>query len=167
VTIGAHSEVMGGELVSGNYFPLLGLRPALGRVFTARDDLRAGEHPYAVLSYAFWQARFAGDPRVLGQTVLVNNYPVTIVGVSQPGFDGLEPGLPAQIFVPITMAAAVRPGFTSMYDRRQRWVNVYGRLKPAVTQEQAKAGVQPLFHQVIGMEVTEAAFRNATSFGYE
>jgi len=167
VTIGAHTEVIGGELASGNYFPLLGLRPSLGRLFTAADDLRAGEHPYAVLSYAFWQARFAGDNQVLGQTIRVNDYPVTIVGVAQPGFDGLEPGLPAQIFVPITMSAAVRPGFTSMYDRRQRWVNVYGRLKPRVTEQQAMAGLQPLFHQVIGMEVREPAFRNATSFDKE
>ncbi len=167
VTIGAHSEVIGGELVSGNYFPLLGIRPAIGRLFTAGDDLHAGEHPYAVLSYAFWQARFAGDPQIPGQTIRVNNYPVTIVGVSQRGFDGLEPGLPAGIFVPMAMAAAVRPGFTEMFDRRQRWVNVYGRLKPGVGMEQAKAGLQPLFHQIIEMEVRQPAFRNATSYDKE
>ncbi|HEY2014488.1 MAG TPA: ABC transporter permease, partial [Bryobacteraceae bacterium] len=167
LTVEGHSEVVGSELVSGNYFPLLGIRPALGRLFTASDDLRAGEHPYAVLSYGFWQARFAGDPQVLGRTIRINNYPVTIVGVSQPGFDGLEPGLPAGLFVQVTMSTAVRPGFTNMYERRQRWVNVYGRLKPGESLEQARAGLQPLFHQIIEGEVREPAFRNATSFDKE
>ncbi len=75
------------------------------------------------------------------------------MGVAQPGFDGVEPGLPAFVFVPMAMAADVRPGFTDMFDRRQRWVNVYGRLKPGVSLERAKAGLQPLFHQIIDSEV--------------
>jgi predicted permease len=158
------AEVASSELVSGNYFPLLGVRPAIGRLFTAADDLHAGAHPYAVLSYAWWQTRFAGDPGIVGQTISANNYPLTIVGVAQPGFDGMEPGLPSKVFVPMAMAAAVRPGFTGMYLRRQRWVNVYGRLKPGETLQQAKAGLQPLFHQIIEMEVHEPAFRNATQF---
>jgi predicted permease len=156
------SEVVPGELVSGNYFPLLGLHAAAGRLFTASDDLREGANPYAVISYAYWQTRFAGDPRAIGQQILVNNYPITIVGIAQPGFDGMDPGLPAEMFVPVSMAASVRPGFTDMWDRRQRWVNVYGRLKPAMTIAQAKAGLQPLFHQIIESEVTLPAFRNAT-----
>jgi putative ABC transport system permease protein len=164
VGIDSETEVVNGELVSGNYFPLLGVHPALGRLFTARDDLRAGAGPYAVLSYTWWKMRFAGDPHILGQTIRVNDYPLTVVGVAQPGFDGMEPGLPAFVFVPITMAAAVRPGFTDMYDRRQRWVNVYGRLKPGMTLERARAGLQPLFHQIIDSEVTMPAFRHATPY---
>jgi predicted permease len=162
-TIGVTSqvEVANSELVSGNYFPLLGIGAALGRVFTASDDLRAGAHPYAVISYAYWQSRFAKDPHIVGQTLRFNNYPLTIIGVAQPGFDGMEPGLPAAIFVPVTMAASVRPGFTNMYDRRQRWINAFGRLKPGVSMDHAKAGLQPLFHQIINLEVLDAAFRNA------
>ena len=162
LSFGAQSEVIAGELVSGNYFPLLGLHAAAGRLFTASDDLREGASPYAVISYAYWQARFAGDPHAIGRRILVNNYPLTIVGVAQPGFDGMDPGLPVKMFAPVSMAASVRPGFDTMWDRRQRWVNVYGRLKPGMTIDQAKAGLQPLFHQVIESEVTMPAFRNAT-----
>jgi hypothetical protein len=162
--VSSQTEVALGELVSGNYFPLLGVEPALGRLFTASDDLHIDGHPYAVLSYAWWKTRFSGDPHIIGQTVRVNNYPLTVVGVSRPGFDGMEPGLPAQIFIPMAMAQAVWPGFGEMFDRRERWVNVYGRLKPGVSAEQARAGLQPLFHQIIDGEVQMPAFRNATPF---
>jgi predicted permease len=156
------TDVVNGELVSGNYFPLLGIRPAAGRLFSASDDLRQSQHPIAVLSYAWWTARFNADPSVIGKTIKVNNYPLTIVGVAQPAFDGVEPGLPALIYIPMMMSQDVRPGFNSLWNRRQRWVNVYGRLKPGVTLEQAKAGLQPLFHQIIAGEVLEPPFRNAT-----
>jgi predicted permease len=168
-TLGTSSqtEVVSGELVSGNYFPLLGVRPATGRLFTDDDDVHVGSHPVAVLSYAYWKSRFAGDPGVIGQTFRINNYPFTIVGVSQSGFDGVEPGLPAEVFVPMAMTPNVRPGFTQMLDRRQRWVNVYGRLKPGVSREQAAAGLQPLFHQILNTEVVMPAFRNATPYDKE
>jgi predicted permease len=154
-------EIVQSELVSGNYFPLLGIGAARGRIFNAGDDLRAGEHPYAVLSYAYWKSRFAGDPAIVGQKIQYNNYPLTIVGVAQPGFDGMEPGIPAAVFVPVMMTPQVRPGFTRLYDRRSRWINAYGRLKPNATLDQAKAGLEPLFHQIIGMEVLEPPFHNA------
>jgi predicted permease len=168
-TVGTSSsvEVVGGELVSGNYFPVLGIHAALGRVLTAADDLNPGAHPYAVLSYAYWKSRFGGSEGVLGQTIRVNNYPLTIVGVSQEGFDGVEPGLPAQIRVPMMMTQNLRPAFVEMYNRRQRWVNVYGRLKPGITMERAKTGLQPLFHQIIQMEVGEPGFRNASPYARE
>ncbi len=164
VTLGleGHTEAVGAELVSGNYFPLLGVRPALGRLFTARDDLYEGRHPYAVLSDAFWRTRFAADPAILGRTIRINDYPLTVVGVAQRGFDGMEPGLPMQIFFPMAMAATLQPGFRDMWNRRQRWVNVYGRLKPGMSVQQAFAGLQPLFHQILDMEVGMPAFGNAT-----
>ncbi len=169
LTLGTASEteVVSGELVSGNYFPLLGVRPAAGRLFTNDDDVHVGGHPLAVLSYAYWKSRFAGDPGVIGQTVRINNFPLAIVGVAQSGFDGVEPGLPAEIFVPMAMTPNVRPGFTQMLDRRQRWVNVYGRLKPGVSREQAAAGLQPLFHQILDSEVVAPPFRNATPYDKE
>jgi predicted permease len=167
VGVDSQTEVVSAELVSGNYFPLLGTRAAAGRLFTASDDLRSGAHPYAVISYNWWKTRFAGDPRIVGQTLRVNNFPITVVGVAQPGFEGMEPGLPAALFIPVTMAANLRPGFTEMYERRQRWVNVYGRLKPDVTIERAQAGLQPLFHQIIEDEVKLPGFRNATPYDKE
>ncbi len=159
---GDHVEVATTELVSGNYFPLLGIGAARGRVFTSADDLRAGAHPYAVISYAWWKSRFAADPQIIGQTLRFNNYPLTIIGVAQRGFDGMEPGLPAAIFVPVTMAQQLRPSFTDLYNRRQRWINAFARLKPGVSMEQAQAGLQPLFHQIIDVEVLDKAFRNAS-----
>jgi predicted permease len=160
----SHTEIVNGELVSGNYFPLLGVRPAAGRLFTASDDLRAGAHPLAVLSYTWWKTRFAGDPQIIGQTIRVNNVPLTVIGVAQSGFEGMEPGLPTFVFVPVTMSQVVRPGFNDMYNRRQRWVNVYGRLKPGISVEHAQAGLQPLFHQILDGEVIMPAFRNATPY---
>src|SRR5215471_3143127 len=81
VSSGGKTERVDGELVSGNYFPVLGVGAALGRVFTAQDDLNQGGHPIAVLSYAYWQSRFGGDTGVIGKKVMVNGYPLTIVGV--------------------------------------------------------------------------------------
>ena len=88
---GGKTELVQGELVSGNYFPVLGVGAAIGRVFTAQDDLVQGGHPVAVLGYAYWQSRFAGDPGIIGKNVTENGYPLTIVGVSAKGFAGVEP----------------------------------------------------------------------------
>ena len=157
------TELVSGELVSGNYFPVLGVSAALGRVFTAQDDLHQGGHPLAVLSYGFWKTRFGGDPGAIGKRILVNGYPLTIVGVSRAGFDGVEMGYSPQIRVPMTMKRELTPGFWySLDDRRGRFAQVFGRLKPGETIEQAKAGLQPLFHQILQMEVREKDFARAT-----
>jgi predicted permease len=98
---------------------------------------------------------------VVGKSVTVNGREMTIVGVSQPGFTGVEMESPAQIFVPVSMKKTVTPGWDGMKERRWRWVNVFGRLKPGVTAEQAEASLQPWFKGILEMEVKEAAFRNA------
>lgn len=163
-TVYSGSEVLSGELVSGNYFPLLGVQAATGRVFDSTDDLHPNANPVAVLSYAYWESKFAGSPQVIGSKLLVNNYPLTIIGIAQPGFDGLEPGLPTQIFVPVMMTPTLFPSmdFSNMFDQRLRWVNVYGRLKPGMTLERARAGLQPLFHQILQVEVLQPGFAHAT-----
>jgi predicted permease len=156
------TERVAGELVSGTYFPVLGVGAALGRVFTSDDDRIKGGHPVAVISYRFWQTRFAGDPQVIGKNLLINGYPFTIVGVSQAGFDGTDPSYPAQVRVPIVMRIELFPqGTGALENRRQRWVNAYGRLKPGMTLEQARAGLQPLFHQMLEMEVQQKDFARA------
>ena len=156
------TERVSGELVSGTYFDVLGVRPALGRLFTPEDDRTPLGAPYAVLSYRYWISRFGGDPGVIGKKLLVKGYPLTVVGVSQAGFDGTDPAYAPQIRIPIMMA----PHFQQFHDyslteRRGRWVNAYGRLKPGVTVQQAKASLQPLFHQMLEMEVQEQAFAHA------
>src|SRR5215471_5901568 len=163
LTYGGKTELVQGELVSGNYFPLLGVDAALGRVFTAQDDLFQGRHPIVVLSYGYWQSRFGGDKGVIGTKVMVNGYPLTIVGVSQRGFDGVEPGYTVQIRMPMMMKQEITGGqFYSLNNRRGRFVQVFGRLKPGMTLERAKAGLQPLFHQILQMEVQEKDFARAT-----
>ncbi len=157
------TERVSGEMVSGNYFPVLGVGAAMGRVITAQDDLRQGDHPVAVLSYQFWQTRFAGDPSMVGKKVVLNGYPFTIIGVSQAGFSGTDPLNSPQVRIPITMKARLDTRtFSNMNERRSRWVNVYGRLKPGVTLQQAKAALQPYFHQILEDEVKQAGFAKAS-----
>ena len=170
VSISSEAEAVRGEMVSGEYFPLLGIQPALGRLLEGKDTLNAGTDPVVVLSYSYWMNRFGGDRQVIGRTIRVNKYPLTIVGVVRPGFGGLEPGLPTSIFVPITMAPVILPDYDfgpRFLDWRLRWTNVYGRLKPGVTIEQAKTGLQPLFHQIVAMEVRQPDFQNATRYDKE
>jgi predicted permease len=158
------TERVDGELVSGTYFPVLGVGAALGRVFTPDDDRVPGGHPVAVISYRYWLNRFGGSKDVIGKKLLVDGYPLTIVGVSQAGFDGTDPGSSPQIRVPVMMEAQLSPQFAEFYslkNRRGRWVNVFGRMKPGVTMTQAKAALQPFFHQMLEMEVREKDFSTA------
>src|SRR5436305_10912412 len=157
---GGRTERVAGEVVSGNYFPVLGVNAALGRLFTAKDDLYQGGHPVAVLSYDFWRNRFAGNPGILGQKLLVNGFPFTVVGVSPPEFSGTDPSYAPQVRVPVTMAAKLGR-YMDLNDRRSRWVTVFGRLKPGVTLKEAKARIQPYFHSILQMEVQQKAFAKA------
>ena len=164
-TFQGRTELIGADFVSGNYFPVLGIGAAVGRVFTAQDDLIQGGHPLAVLSYGYWRARFGADPGVLGKQIEVNGRALTIVGVSQAGFDGVEPGRAPQIRIPITMKDDLpRADFGRLNTNRFRWTEVFGRLKPGISIEKAQAGLQPLFHQIIDREVTEKPFAKASPF---
>jgi predicted permease len=157
VSIDNQTERVEAEMVSGNYFVMLGVPPALGRVLNSREDDQTYQgHPVVVLDYAYWVSRFAGDPGVLGKKILVNNYPMTIVGVSAAGFAGLDPAQSPQIRVPIQMKPVMAPswGWVHMDDRRTRWVQVFGRLKPGYTVESARAPMQGLFTQIRAYEMT-------------
>ena len=157
VSIDNQTERVDAEMVSGNYFAMLGVPPALGRVLNSREDDQTYQgHPVVVLDYAYWVSRFAGDPGVLGKKILVNNYPMTIVGVSAAGFAGLDPAQSPQIRVPIQMKPVMAPswGWVHMDDRRTRWVQVFGRLKPGYTVESARAPMQGLFTQIRAYEMT-------------
>jgi predicted permease len=162
-TFSGRTELIGGEVVSGNFFPVLGIGAAIGRVFNASDDLVQGANPLAVLSYGYWKTRFGGARDILGQKIVVNGQPLTIIGVSQAGFDGIEPGYAPQIRVPITMEGYMPHFDTSrLNDRRFRWTEVFGRLKPGMSMEKAQAGLQPLFHQILNMEVQQKPFAKAS-----
>ncbi|MBW8868257.1 MAG: ABC transporter permease [Acidobacteria bacterium] len=126
------SERANGELVSGNYFDLLGVQPALGRVLNEADDRTPGAHAVAVLSYGYWQRRFGGDPGVLDQTISVNGHPLSIVGVTERRFSGIQIGQSVDIMVPIMMKAQMTPTWNDLDNRRSRWLTVMARLKPVL-----------------------------------
>ncbi len=164
ISFGGRSERSSGEVVSGTYFPVLGVKPALGRLFTAAEDQTRGGAPFAVLGYGYWQTQFAGDPGVIGKPILVNNHKLTIVGVAQKGFEGVEPLFATQIYVPMAMAAQITKEDKPFDDRRRRWVQVFARLKPGVTPARAKASLEPVFHRILEMEVQQAAFAHASAY---
>ncbi|MEP6765291.1 MAG: ABC transporter permease [Gemmatimonadaceae bacterium] len=139
----------GGMLVTGSYFPVLGLRPALGRLLTQSDDETIGANFVTVLSYAFWQQRFGGDPKVLNEQMTVNGQSFTIVGVAPADFDGTTLGNLPKIFVPISMRKAVSPGFNGFENRRSYWMYAFARLKPGTNIEQAKIGINALYHPMV------------------
>ena len=163
VGVDGRTERVPGELVSGTYFQVLGVGAAVGRLITPDDDKR-GDGPVAVLSYDYWRTRFGADPNVVGQTILVNNNKLTIIGVSQSGFDGVDIGYVPNIRVPVLMKAQMTPNWDDVDNRRSRWVNVFGRLKPGITRESAKAALQPYFHGILEQEVLDAAFSGTTTY---
>src|SRR6266850_3788514 len=167
VSIDNQTERLQAEMVSGNYFTMLGVRPAAGRVFTSEEDDRVYRgHPVVVLSYDYWTTRFARNPAAIGQKILVNDYPMTIVGVSAAGFVGLDPAQAPQIRVPILMKPFMVPDWSWMRadDRRARWVQVFGRLKPGYTVESARAPLQGLFTQIRQYEMTLPAANSWSAY---
>ncbi len=167
LTFGGQTERVAAELVSGTYFQVLGVGAAMGRTITPDDDKLPGGHPLVMLSYSYWKTRFASDAAIVGKTVVVNGNNMTVIGVAQQGFDGVELGYTTKLFVPVMMKAQITPLWDGMKNRRWRWVNAFGRLKPGVTVTQAQAGLQPFFHGMLEMEVKEAAFRNASAHDRE
>jgi predicted permease len=154
------------ELVSGSYFPVLGVGAALGRTIAPDDDAVPDSRPVVVLSYSFWRSYFNGDRTIVGRTIALNSNVMTVIGVAQPGFDGVELGVPAKVFVPIMMKTEMTPHSDGLKDRRRRlsWVTAYGRLKPGVNLEQAQLSLQPLLHSILEMEVQQPEFtRSATA----
>lgn len=167
LSVDNETERVEAEMVSGNYFTMLGVKPAAGRVFTSdQDDRVYGGHPVVVLSYDYWVTRFSRDPKAVGKKILVNNYPMTIVGVSAAGFSGLDPAHSPQIRVPILMKSVMAPEWAWMDagNRRSRWLQVFARLKPGYTVESAGPPSQVLFHQIREYEATLPAAKNWTAY---
>jgi predicted permease len=157
IAIDNQTERIDIEMVSGNYFTMLGVRPAAGRVFNSQEDDQVYQgHPVVVISYDYWTRRFNRDPSAVGKKILVNNYPMTIVGVSAAGFAGIDPARSPQMRVPILMKEVIVPEWTwvRMSDERTRWVQVFARLKPGYTVETAQGPLQGLFTQIRQHEMT-------------
>lgn len=138
-----------GMLVSGSYFPVLGITPALGRLFSPSDDQTIGGHFVAVLSYAYWETRLGANPNVLNDRIIINGQTLTIIGVAPKGFDGTTLGAPPNVYVPITMRGVMSPGWKGFDNRQSYWVYLFGRLKPGVTLAQAQASINATFKPII------------------
>src|SRR5919199_3724740 len=136
---GEEAERTDGELVSGNYFEVLGVRAARGRAIRPEDDSAPGKSPVVVISHGLWQRRFGADPGIVGKSVTLGGGSYTVIGVAPPGFNGLALERPTYFWVPLAMQEQL----TS-----EKWLRLMGRLKPGVSLAQAQAGLDVLARQV-------------------
>ena len=138
-----------GVYVTGNYFSVLGLRPAVGRLLTAADDETIGGNYVVVLSYPFWETNLGADPSVVGKRITVNGQQLTILGVAPKDFTGTTLGTRPYVFAPISMRGVLSQGWTGFERRDSYWVYLFGRLKPGATIDQATASVNTVYHTLI------------------
>jgi predicted permease len=135
-------------LVSGSYFPVLGVRPTLGRLLTEEDDRTPGAHRVAVLSHAYWRSRFGEDPSILNDTIFVNGAAMTVVGVTPRGFQGTTAEETPRLFLPLIMGTAIHAGY-DLESRREHWLYLFARLKPSMTRDAAQASINGLFSGIL------------------
>lgn len=157
VTWHNQAESKDAEVVTGNYFQLLGLKPAAGRLLTPQDDTQKNANPVAVLSYGYWKTRFGGARDIVGQTILVNGKSFTVLGVAPENFDSAIGGYKPGLFIPISMVEAALPWRAKLDDlnnHQSGWLTLVGRLKPGVTRQQAEASLAPLWHSLRAYELT-------------
>ena len=144
------------EVVSGNFFNLLGIRPALGRVFTQQEDIVQNANPVVVLSHGFWTSRFGGEASIVGETIAINGHPFQVVGVAAAGFQSGIAGERSDIFAPMTMHDQISPlqrDVNLLTRRNSRWLTILGRLKPNETAVQAQTAMAPLWHALRAEEL--------------
>jgi len=136
---GARAEVAWGEIVSGNYFDVLGVKPVLGRGFSPEEDRTQNTHPVVVIGHSLWQRRFSADPEIVGNTIYLNGFPFTVIGVAPETFNGTKHILRHAFWVPLMMRSKF--GLGAAWETNRGWTNVHlrGRLKPGVTMAQAEA----------------------------
>ena len=157
------SEVSDSEIVSGNYFSVLGIRPALGRLFSQSDDSAPGANPVTVLSHRYWATHLGADPNVVGKTLALNGHSFEVIGVTPENFQSAVWGQTPDLFVPMSMLDIVMPGQGKrLTDHTDRWMNIIGRLSDGETIQQAAAGVAPLWHALRADELKALGHRSQT-----
>lgn len=152
---GGRTELVRINLVSGNYFDMLGVKTVLGRSITPENDRVPGASPVAVLSHSFWVSRFGSDRAILNQTVIVNNHLLTVIGVAELGFRGLAVGESPELFVPVMMEAQMMPGRSELAKRRSMWLNVMARLKPGVSRSSAEGAMNVFWRPILQAELKD------------
>jgi predicted permease len=150
-----------GVLVSGSYFPVLGIHPAIGRLLSPQDDQKLGESLVVVLSHSYWTSRFGRNPSVIGETLVVNGQHLTIVGVASEGFEGTTLGARPQVFVPITLRGLMEPGFNRFDNRQAYWAYLFARLRPGVSIDEARTQLNVQYRAIVND--VEAALQKGMS----
>jgi putative ABC transport system permease protein len=145
-----------GELVSGNYFDVLGVQPAVGRVFSQEDDRVPGAQPVVVLSNSYWKRRFGGDPSVLNKVLLINNVEMTVVGVSPASFSGIQVGESPDLFVPLMMTQQMTLYGETLDGWNDYWMKVLARRKPGVSVKQAQAGINAAYRPLLDEQLAQS-----------
>ena len=144
------TEMISVELVTGNYFDVLGVKPAAGRLLAAADEHNSMDDPLAVLNYSYWQRRFAGDRGIVGRRVTVNGMALTVIGVAAKGFQGIERGHSDEVWVPMSMKNLFTPTWRGGFRTRfWAWLNIVARVKPGISRQQADAGANVLYRQIL------------------
>jgi predicted permease len=162
LAVDGQAERVSGELVTGDYFEVLGVGAAIGRTLTPQDDVTPGGHPVAVLSYNYWTRRFANDPGVLNRTLTLNGLAMTVVGVAPRGFHGVVVGENPDVMLPMMMKAQMTPTWDDLLNRRSRWITVMARVKPSIGRDQAEAAMNVLYRQINEQELGEIKTTSAT-----
>jgi predicted permease len=162
LSTGGQAEEARAEIVSGSYFDVLGVRPALGRLIGPSDNRVPGAHPVVVLSYDYWRNRLGGAADIVGRRVLINAHPMTIIGIAPADFRGVDRAAAATLWIPAMMKREATPEWHGLDNRRIFWMHAIARLRPGVTVEQARARLQPWFAHMLETDLAHPDFPPVT-----
>lgn len=160
---GGDPKPISAEIVSGSYFAVLGIGPALGRVIDESDDAAPGAGPVVVLSHDFWRSEFGGAADIVGRKVLINQHPMTVAGVAAAAFHGVDVGAVPALWIPASMYAEAIPGSEDLLRRPTAWMQILARLRPDLTPAQAQAGLQPWFKAWLQDNMLRPGFPSITA----
>ena len=146
-------EAITADVVTGNFFEVLGVEAAKGRLLSSSDDVNKSGHPVVVLGYAFWQTRFGGDENIIGKPVRVNSALMTVIGIAPRGFFGVNVGRNPDVYVPLAMKAEITPTWDRYDDRTAHFLHILGRLKPGMTIKQASPSLQVIFKPMLAEDL--------------
>ena len=157
------SDRVQAETVSGNFFAVLGVKPAIGRLLSPEDDRVRGASPVAVLSYAYWRDHFGASSAALNQKIRINGHGFVVVGVAPEGFNGILTDESPALFVPLMMKADVSPGWDTFDQPGTHWLNILGRIESGASRQQAQASLQPLWSGILRQQVDVLNIKNKSA----
>ncbi len=158
VTTFGDAQPVTAEVVSGNYFQVLGVGAIAGRVLASKDDGAPNANPVIVLSYDFWKTKLGGASKVVGRKLLVNSHPMTVIGIAAETFHGIDVGVVPSLWLPASMSSQAIPGFNDYLNRRTRWMQVLGRLNTGMILQRAQVGLQPWFKAMLQEDMRRPGF---------